>query len=65
MEIKMSNKPMLQLAKQFGVSDGTIRKIKLGKTWKHVNVRVVEGEDAEPLMPFSIDPQPYPMRIWA
>jgi hypothetical protein len=30
-----------------------------------VNVRVVEGENAEPLMPFSIDPQPYPMRIWA
>ena len=30
-----------------------------------VNVRVVEGENAEPLMPFSIDPKPYPMRIWA
>jgi hypothetical protein len=30
-----------------------------------VNVRVVDGEDAEPLMPFSIDPQPYPMRVWA
>jgi len=29
-----------------------------------VNVRVVEGENSEPLMPFSIDPQPYPMRIW-
>jgi hypothetical protein len=29
-----------------------------------VNVRVVAGEDAEPLMPFSIDPQPYPMRVW-
>lgn len=29
-----------------------------------VNVRVVEGENAEPLMPFSIDPQPYPMRVW-
>ena len=28
-----------------------------------VNVRVV-GEDAAPLEPFSIDPQPYPMRIW-
>lgn len=62
-EIKMSNKPMLQLAKQFNVSDGTIRKIKRGETWKHVNVRVV-GEDAAPLEPFSIDPQPYPMRIW-
>lgn len=65
MEIKMSNKPMLQLAKQFNVSEATIRKIKRGETWKHVNVRVVEGENAEPLMPFSIDPQPYPMRIWA
>jgi hypothetical protein len=30
-----------------------------------VNVRVVDGENAEPLMPFSIDPKPYPMRIWA
>ena len=29
-----------------------------------VNVRVIAGEDAEPLMPFSIDPQPYPMRVW-
>ena len=28
-----------------------------------VNVRVV-GEDAAPLEPFSIDPQPYPMRVW-
>ena len=30
----------------------------------HVNVRVIAGEDAEPLEPFSIDPQPYPMRVW-
>jgi hypothetical protein len=30
-----------------------------------VNVRVAEGENAEPLMPFSIDPKPYPMRVWA
>jgi hypothetical protein len=29
-----------------------------------VNVRVIAGEDAEPLMPYSIDPQPYPMRVW-
>ena len=29
-----------------------------------VNVRVV-SEDPEPLLPFSIDPQPYPMRVWA
>jgi len=29
-----------------------------------VNVRVVSGENAEPLEPFSIDPQPYPMRVW-
>lgn len=28
-----------------------------------VNVRVV-SEDPEPLMPFSIDPEPYPMRVW-
>jgi len=29
-----------------------------------INIRVIAGEDAEPLMPFSIDPQPYPMRVW-
>jgi hypothetical protein len=29
-----------------------------------VNVRVV-SEDPEPLLPFSIDPQPYQIRIWA
>jgi len=29
-----------------------------------VNVRVV-GEDAEPLIAYSIDPEPYPIRIWA
>ena len=29
-----------------------------------VNVRVIGGENAEPLMPFSIDPEPYPMRVW-
>ena len=29
-----------------------------------VNVRVVGGENAEPLMLFSIDPEPYPMRVW-
>ena len=28
-----------------------------------VNVRVV-GEDPEPLMAYSIDPEPYPMRVW-
>ena len=31
----------------------------------HVNVRVVGDEDATPLVPFSIDPKPYPMRVWA
>ena len=31
----------------------------------YVNVRVVELEDPAPLEPFSIDPQPYPIRIWA
>lgn len=30
----------------------------------HVNVRVLATEDAAPLQPFSIDPQPYPMRVW-
>ena len=30
-----------------------------------VNVRVLATEDAAPLQPFSIDPQPYPMRVWA
>ncbi len=30
-----------------------------------VNVRVVDGENEEPLLIYSIDPQPYPIRIWA
>jgi hypothetical protein len=30
-----------------------------------VNVRLVGEEDATALTPFSIDPQPFPMRIWA
>ena len=30
-----------------------------------VNVRTIEYEDSAPLEPFNIDPQPYPMRIWA
>ena len=64
-EIKMSNKPMLHLAKQFGVCEATIRKIKRGEIWKHVNIRLVAGENAAALEPFSIDPQPYPMRVWA
>jgi len=25
----------------------------------------VVSEDPDPLLPFSIDPQPYPIRIWA
>ena len=29
-----------------------------------VNVRVIGKENAEPLMPFAIDPEPYPMRVW-
>ena len=29
-----------------------------------VNVRVLATEDAAPLQQFSIDPQPYPMRVW-
>jgi len=29
-----------------------------------VNVRVIGNENAEPLMPFAIDPEPYPMRVW-
>ena len=28
-----------------------------------VNVRVV-SENPEPIEPFNIDPQPYPMRVW-
>lgn len=30
-----------------------------------VNVRLVGAEDADALMPFSVDPQPFPMRVWA
>jgi len=53
-----------KLAKQFNVSDATIRKIKRGETWRHVNVRVVDGEDSEPLKPFSVIPT-QPRRILA
>ena len=31
-----------------------------------VNVRLVEGvEDPAPLLPYSVDPRPFPQRIWA
>ena len=30
-----------------------------------VNIRLVAGEDAAALEPFSIDPKPFPMRVWA
>jgi hypothetical protein len=29
----------------------------------HVNVRVVEGEDGEPLVPFEVHPE-FPRRVW-
>ena len=61
-EIKMSDEPMLRLAKKYGVSDGTIRKIKRGETWKHVNVRVID-EDPTPLEPFKVEPT-HPRRVW-
>lgn len=31
----------------------------------HVNVRLVAPENAQALAPFSIDPQPFPIRVWA
>jgi hypothetical protein len=31
----------------------------------HVNVLVLDTENQEPLLPYSIDPQPFPMRVWA
>ena len=30
-----------------------------------VNIRTVDNEDGTPLDPYHIDPQPYPLRIWA
>lgn len=30
-----------------------------------VNVLVIEGEDATPLEPYSVDPSPFPQRVWA
>ena len=30
----------------------------------HVNVRVVDGEDDAPLIPYSIVPKPFPIRVW-
>lgn len=30
-----------------------------------VNVLVIDGEDAEPLLPYSVQPSPFPQRVWA
>lgn len=30
-----------------------------------VNVRLINGEDPAPLQPYSVNPQPYPQRVWA
>ena len=30
-----------------------------------VNVLLLDGENATPLMPYEVDPQPYPQRVWA
>jgi hypothetical protein len=30
-----------------------------------VNVRLVSGEDPTPLEPFSVEPTPFPQRVWA
>lgn len=30
-----------------------------------VNVLILDGEDAEPLQPYSVTPSPFPQRVWA
>ena len=30
-----------------------------------VNVLVIEGEDSAPLVPYAVQPSPYPQRTWA
>ena len=30
-----------------------------------VNVLVLDSEDSAPLVPYSVEPQPYPQRVWA
>ena len=30
-----------------------------------VNVLVLDGENAEPLQPYSVQPSPFPQRVWA
>ena len=30
-----------------------------------VNVLVLDGEDATPILPYSVQPSPYPQRVWA
>jgi hypothetical protein len=30
-----------------------------------VNVLVLDGENAEPLEPYSVQPNPFPQRVWA
>ena len=29
------------------------------------NVLVLEGEDATPILPYSVQPSPFPQRVWA
>jgi hypothetical protein len=30
-----------------------------------VNVLVIDGEDATPILPYSVQPSPFPQRVWA
>jgi len=30
-----------------------------------VNVLVLDGEDASPLLSYAVQPSPYPQRVWA
>ena len=30
-----------------------------------VNVLVLDDEDSTPLLPYSVEPSPYPQRVWA
>ena len=30
-----------------------------------VNVLVLDSEDSAPLVPYSVEPQPYPQRVWS
>lgn len=64
MKIKTSEKSSVALAKEFNVSDSTIRKVRKGLTWQHVHANVRHTAEAPELEAYRVFPQ-NPVRGWA